>query len=60
MQELDEEVLYKLDINVRESEDNYYNLNDCADMLDELGDYWTTNFKHITIDVDLVITLENN
>ena len=56
MQELDEEVLLQARyINVRESEDNYYNLNDCADMLDELGDYWTTNpLNTLQSDVDLV------
>ena len=56
MQELDEEVLLQARyINVRESEDNYYNLNDCADMLDELGDYWTSNpLNTLQSDVDLV------
>ncbi len=56
MSELEEEVLLQVKyINVRESQDNYYNLNDCSDMLDELGDYWTsTPLNTLQNEVDLV------
>jgi len=56
MSELDEEVLLQAKyINIREFEDNYYNLNDCSDMLDELGDYWTsTPLNTLQNEVDLV------
>ena len=56
MQELDEEVLLQAKyINVREFQDNYYNLNDCSDMLDELGDYWTSApLNTLQNEVDLV------
>ncbi len=56
MSELDEEVLLQAKyINVREFQDNYYNLNDCSDMLDELGDYWTSApLNTLQNEVDLV------
>ena len=56
MQELDEEVLLQARfINVRETQDNYYNLNDCSDMLDELGEYWTeAPLNTLLNDVDLI------
>ena len=56
MSELDEEVLLQAKyINIREFEDNYYNLNDCSDMLDELGDYWTSApLNTLQNEVDLV------
>ena len=56
MQELDEEVLLQARyINVRESQDNYYNLNDCSDMLDELGEYWTSApLNTLLNDIDLI------
>jgi len=56
MSELDEEVLLQAKyINVREFEDNYYNLNDCGDMLDELGTYWNSApLNTLQNDVDLV------
>jgi len=56
MFELEEEVLLQAKyVDVRENEDNYYNLNDCSDMLDELGDYWTSNpLNTLQNEVDLV------
>ena len=56
MFELDEEVLLQAKyINVREFEDNYFGLNDCSDMLTELGDYWTSNpLNTLQNEVDLV------
>ena len=56
MFELDEEVLLQAKyINVREFEDNYFDLNDCSDMLTELGDYWTSNpLSTLQNEVDLV------
>ena len=56
MSELDEEVLLQARyINVRENQDNYYNLNDCSDMLDELGEYWTSApLNTLLNDVDLI------
>ena len=43
VQELNEEFLLQIRyVNVRETQDNYFPLDDCGDMLDEVSEYWTS------------------
>ena len=56
MQELNEEFFLQIRyINVREAQDNYFPFDDCADMLDEVSEYWTSApLNTLQSEVDLI------
>ncbi|MBJ04351.1 MAG: hypothetical protein CMP65_00420 [Flavobacteriales bacterium] len=55
LNELNDELLLQARyIHVWETSDNYFGLDDCGDMLDELSDYWSSDPFDDIDDVDLV------